>query len=211
VLRLGRAATIALVALTQIAGSALPSVAQSPVPLVTGIDSDGLNRFLSEHAPRFVVALDSSLLDPGVKALVHTGILQQAGSEEPEGDSRFRLRLTEKGQRVAADHGWEISEGVLTIPVGRLDVIEGEVRTDATDPHRTFISTQLHFQANFNVAYLVRIAQPKTWQLISLPDVCLTLADAGKALTEEIRAFRDNNKGWTPLPGRVESGCAYGL
>jgi hypothetical protein len=33
VLRLGRAATIALVALTQIAGSALPSVAQSPVPL----------------------------------------------------------------------------------------------------------------------------------------------------------------------------------
>lgn len=164
------------------------------------VNSGALFLAVAYNPPVYFVNLQSARPGPDIAALERAGILKRLGSVPGLcGQRGFKLAVTERGQEIAASRGWDLSFGMLSIPLGKFNIERiGEARPTR---YRSALPVTVRFEANANAAYLKRFGNARSWHLESLPHVNLTLADAGLSRSVEVPVYWDNRLGLTPIPG----------
>ena len=170
---------------------------------------------LQDHAPQYIVLLDETYPDAGVRDLIRAGLLEKDFMTTDCGPE-WGLSMTEKGQSMSWARGWSIYQGMLTIQVGRFRYIpkSAKVLRSSGQGYALHVSSfgyihesgknyhgsgppyavQFEFQyvPNANAKALLRIGPARDWKTGD----GLTLADAGRIYVKTVALNYNAARGW---------------
>ena len=152
-------------------------------------------KYLESRTPAFEVPLGSARIDLGVSDLERAGILNKASLFTANCQPRAHLFLTEEGQRVAADRGWEVAENFLVIPLGRLAYIRDATRIVQKPDGTQEATIHFRFKGNANAAYLRTLGSASHWNTGGIG-----LTDLGRMFSETFLAGPDHRWRLRSLP-----------
>lgn len=118
-----------------------------------------------------------------------TTAFERSGQLTRANPSQQRLfSLTEKGRALAAQDGWLLRYGILSIAVGRFVLDPTAPIRVHQDGSRVTLTVRITMEENDNGKVLASIAPAGAWPLRSFPDLRLTLGDDGRVATITINA-----------------------
>lgn len=177
--------------LTSLLFLALPAAAGSlPPPQYRSI----VESALAANPPAFRIFLGTQIYDTrGVEDFVRAGMLERvatgaAATKCQPGGATFIL--TPKGANEARRRHWIVADDSLSIPVGTyvfvsaLELAEGK------------LEYWFHLELNDNGRYLLTLGPGKDWD-VYFPPVHLTLAEAGKPISDIEHLYYWQGRGWT--------------
>ena len=146
---------------------------------------------LQYHAPQYIVLLDDTYPDAGVRDLVRVGLLETDSTTEQCGP-KWRLRLTEKGEVMSLARGWSVYHDMLTIQVGSFRYIPNSAKVWRDSGHPDGVRFQFQYVPNANAQTLLRIGPARDWETGD----GLTLADAGHTFVRSMELSYNSAPGW---------------
>ena len=178
------------IVLTSLLFLALPAAAGYPPPSQF---KSIVERALTENPPAFRMFLGAQIYDTaGVEDLVRAGMLERIATGAPAAKCQpagATFILTPKGANEARRRHWIVADDSLSIPVGTY------VFVSARELAQGKLEYWFRLELNDNGRYLLTLGPGKGWD-VYFPPVHLTLAEAGKPVSDVEHLYYWPGRGW---------------